>query len=113
MLTLAQFFVYECIKHIFFRPGHVVHQKIGGIVGQQMDNLDRLILGLTMGSTSDLALVLSRPWLVLEGVASDVRGWKDGDRALAKNITMSAIARLRPADPTLEKISTRAGCRSS
>lgn len=77
MLTLAKFFVHECIEHVLFCPCHVVHQEVGRIVGQQMDNLDRLVLWLAMGSASDLALILSRPWLVLEEEGSDERGCRD------------------------------------
>jgi hypothetical protein len=64
-----------------------------------------LLLGLTVGSALDLALILCTPWLILKTDQKQIS--RIVNNIHTRKITILALDRLRPIDPTEEKIRTR------
>jgi hypothetical protein len=85
--------------------GHPRENDVGRVVREQVIEQHLLPLRLAMSPSTYLALILSRPGLVLKHfVRNDFRRMREP----TKNITTFAQDRLRPVDPTLEKRRTRA-----
>lgn len=64
--TLAQFFVDKCLEHILLSACKGIHENIGRIARQKVNDLHYRLLWLTMCTPTDLSFILGTPRLILQ-----------------------------------------------
>ena len=106
-LALVGFFGQKCLQHIMLAPGHPREHDVRCVICEKVDNVHFVFLGLTVRTSAYLALILSRPWLILMGKVVRCSRFRTYLRELTNKMTTLASERFSPVEPTLEKMSTR------